>query len=73
MKNLDVVLVNLHDQIDSDRYNLINILSEIENLYPNDPLPEYTRKLYLNYIYLSELSYFIKEYFLLKDIIIHKF
>lgn len=73
MKNLDVALINLHDQIDFDRCNLINILREIEDLYPNDPLPEYTRLLYLNYIYLSELSYSIKEYFLLKDILIHKF
>lgn len=73
MKNLDVALINLHDQIDFDRCNLINILREIEDLYPNDPLPEYTRLLYLNYISLSELSYSIKEYFLLKDILIHKF
>jgi len=73
MEKFDVVLVTLHDQIDSDRYNLINLLGKIEDLYPNDPLPEYTRLLYLNYIYLSELSYSIKEYFLLKDILIHKF
>lgn len=73
MEKLDVVLVTLHDQINYDRYNLINLLVEIEDLYPNDPLPEYTRQLYLNYIYLSELSYSIKEYFLLKDILIHKF
>ena len=73
MQKIDVVLVTLHDQIDSDRYNLINLLGKIEDLYPNDPLPEYTRLLYLNYIYLSELSYSIKEYFLLKDILIHKF
>ena len=73
MKNLDIVLVMLHDQIDCDRRNLINLLGKIEALYPNDPLPEYTRLLYLNYIHLSELSYSIKEYFLLKDIIIHKF
>jgi len=73
MKKFDVVLVMLHDQINFDRRNLINLLTEIEDLYPEDPLPEYTRKLYLNYIYLSELSYSIKEYFLLKDIIIHKF
>jgi hypothetical protein len=72
MKNFDV-LINLHDQIDYDKSNLINILEEIEYLYPNDPLPEYTRLLYLNYIYLSELSLSIKEYFILKDIIIHKF
>jgi len=73
MKNFDVVLINLHDQIDYDKSNLINILEEIEDLYPNDPLPEYTRLLYLNYIYLSELSLSIKEYFILKNIIIHKF
>jgi hypothetical protein len=73
MEKLDVVLVILHDQIDTDRRNLIKILSKIEHLYPNDPLPEYTRHLYLNYIYLSELSFSIKEYFLLKDILIHKF
>ena len=73
MEKFDVILINLHDQIDCDRSNLINILEEIEDLYPNDPLPEYTRLLYLNYIHLSELSYSIKEYFLLKDIIIHKF
>ena len=73
MQKIDVVLVTLHDQIDMDRYNLINLLGKIEDLYPNDPLPEYTRLFYLNYIYLSELSYSIKEYFLLKDILIHKF
>lgn len=73
MEKFDVVLVTLHDQIDSDRRNLINLLGKIEVLYPNDPIPEYTRQLYLNYIYLSELSYSIKEYFLLKDILIHKF
>ena len=73
MKNLDVALINLHDQIDFDRCNLITLLEEIEDLYPNDPLPEYTRSLYLNYVSLSELSYSIKEYFLVNDVLIHKF
>jgi hypothetical protein len=73
MEKLDVVLVTLHDQIDFDRCNLINFLREIDDLYPNKDFPEYTRQLYLNYIYLSELSYSIKEYFILKDILIHKF
>jgi hypothetical protein len=73
MKNLNVALINLHDQFDFDISNLINILEEIEDLHPNDPLPEYTRLLYLNYISLSKLSYSIKEYFLLRNIIIHKF
>jgi hypothetical protein len=73
MERFDVVLITLHDKIDSDRYNLINILEEIDDLYPNNSLPEYTLFLYSNYIYLSELSYSIKEYFLFKNIIIHKF
>jgi hypothetical protein len=73
MKELDVVLLNLHDQIDSDRCNLINILEEISDLYPIDPLPEYTILLYLNCISLSELSSSIKGYFLLKNILIHNF
>ena len=73
MEKLDIVLITLHDQIDYDRRNLINILGKIEDLYSNDPLPEYTRLLYLNYISLSELSYSIKEYFILKDILKHKF
>lgn len=74
MEKIDVVLITLHDKINYNRYDLINLLIEIEDLYPNDPLlPEYTRLLYLNYIYLSELSFSIKEYLLLKDILIHKF
>lgn len=70
---MEKILITLHHQIDSDRHDLINILCKIEALYPNDPLPEYTWLLYQNYISLSELSFSIKEYFLLKDIIIHKF
>jgi len=73
MEKIERALVDLHDQIDIDRRNLINILCKIESLYSNDPLPEYTKLLYLNYICLSELSYSIKEYFLLYNIIIHKF
>jgi hypothetical protein len=73
MEKLDVVLINLHDQIDFDRGNLINILEEIDDLYIEDPLPEYTKLLYLTYISLSELSYLIKEYYVFKNIIIHKF
>ena len=73
MEELDIVLLNLHDQLESDRCNLINILEEISDLYPNDPLPEYTRLLYLNYTSLSELSSSIKGYFLIKNILIHNF
>lgn len=73
MKKIDVVLIDLHDQIDYDICNLINLLKEIDDLYFNKDLPAYTIRIYLNYIYLSELSYSIKEYFTLKNLIIHKF
>ena len=73
MENFDVVLVTLHDQIDRDILNLINILDEIDDLHPNGPLPEYTRLLYLNYISLSQLSFSIKNHLLLKDILIYKY
>lgn len=71
MEKMDISLILLHDQIDSDRYNLINLLDEIDDLY-DGYLPEYTKFLYLNYISLSELSYSIKEYFILKNMLIHK-
>jgi hypothetical protein len=72
MKDFDEILIVLHDQIDNDRYNLIENLREIDKLNPNNDLPEYTKLLYLNYIYLSELSYSIKEYFINKNKLIHK-
>lgn len=73
MKEFDVILIGLHDKIELDRSNLINILTEIDNFYFNEDLPEYTKLLYLNYINLSELSYSIKEYYVFKNIIIHEF
>lgn len=73
MKEFDVTLIELHDQIESDRYNLIDLLTSVNNLHFNEDLPEYTKLLYLSYISLSELSYSIKEYYVFKNIIIHKF
>lgn len=73
MEKFDVILIYFHDQIDSDRCNLIKLLIEIDDLYINKDLPEYTKLLYLNYIYLSEISFYIKKYFILKNILIHKF
>ena len=73
MKEFDFILIELHDKIEFDRSNFIDILREINNLYPNEDLPEYTGLLYINYIYLSELSYLIKEYYVFKNIIIHEF
>jgi hypothetical protein len=71
MKEFDLLLIDLHDKIELDISNLIDILREIDNIYFIEDLPEYTKLLYLNYIYLSELSYSIKEYFIIKDILIH--
>jgi len=73
MKDFDLILIVLHDQLYYNKSNLIDILREIDNLYPNHSLLEYTKLLYLNYIYLSELSYSIKEYFILNNVLIHKF
>ena len=73
MKEFDVVLIELHDKIESDRSNLINILAEVDNIYFNEDLPEYIKLLYLSYISLSELSCLIKEYYVFKNIIIHEF
>jgi len=73
MKDFDLILIVLHDQLYYNKSNLIDILREIDNLYPNNSLLEYTKLLYLNYIYLSELSYSIKEYFILNNVLIHKF
>ena len=42
MKNLDVGLIRLHDQIDSDRFNLIDLLTEVNNLYFNEDLSVYS-------------------------------
>ena len=71
MKEFDLLLIDLHDRIELDRFNLIDILTEIDNIYINEDLPEYTKLLYLNYISLSELSYLMKEYYIIKNIIIH--
>jgi hypothetical protein len=73
MVKFDGDLIKLHNKIDYDRCNLINLLGEIVDLYPNYTLPGYTKLLYLNYISLSELSYSIKEYFIIKNMLIHDF
>jgi len=67
MKDFDIALILLHNQMDDYRCDLISLLDEIEELNYK-PIPEYTRLLYLNYISLSELSYSIKNYFLNKNI-----
>ena len=63
----DLSLLFLFEKIESDRCDLIDILDELE-ISSIEPFSEYVRLLSLNYIYLSELSNSIKEYFLLKRI-----
>jgi len=67
MKNLDLDLFLLFEKIESDRCDLIDLLLEYEasNI---EPISVYVRLLSMNYIYLSELSLSLKEYFLLKKI-----
>ena len=69
MKDFDMALILIHNQIDDYRCDLIGLLDEIEELNYK-PIPEYTKLLYLNYISLSELSFSIKKYFLNKNIIL---
>jgi len=39
MKDFDLILIVLHDQLDYDKSNFIDILRKIDNLYPNNYLP----------------------------------
>ena len=38
MKDFDLILIVLHDQLYYNKSNLIDILREIDNLYPNNSL-----------------------------------
>ena len=67
MENFNVSLIHLYEQIEYDRYILIDLLDEIE-VSNYKPISKYIVLLSLNYISLSELSYSIKEFFLLKKI-----
>ena len=67
MKDLDLDLFLLFEQIELDRCDLIDLLLEYE-ASNFKPISEQVRLLSINYIYLSELSFCIKEYFLLKKI-----
>lgn len=70
MKNLGLDLLTLHDEIDRDKYEILNFLHELEYLNINKQVTEYVILLSLNHISLCELTYSIKEYFILKKILI---
>jgi hypothetical protein len=72
MKNLslDFYLLILHDKINTDKCEMKNFLHELEHSNVDRQVTEYVRLLSMNHISLSELSNSIKEYFLLKKILI---
>ena len=72
MKNLDLNLnlLMLHDKINIDKCEILNLLYELEYPNINRQVTEYTRLLCVNHISLCELSYFIKEYLLFKKILL---
>lgn len=72
MKNLDLdfYLLTLYDKINRDKCEMLNFLLELESPNINKRVTEYVRLLSINHISLSELSFSIKEYFLIKKILI---
>ena len=67
MKDLNLNLFLLFEKFESDRCDLIDLLDELEASNVK-PISEYVILLSLNYIYSSELSFSLREYFLLKKI-----
>jgi hypothetical protein len=72
MKNLGLYfyLLSLYDKINTDKCEMLDFLHELEYSNVNRPATKYVRLLSMNHIYLSELTLSIKEYFLLKKILI---
>jgi len=70
IKDFNIILILLHNQIDYYRCDLYDLLTEMDELNSNKSITKCTRLLHLNYISLSELSYSIKEYFLLNNILL---
>jgi hypothetical protein len=69
MKDSNLGLFLLLEQIELDRCDLIDLLLEFE-ASNFKPISKHVRLLSMNYISLSELSFSIKEYFLLKKILL---
>jgi len=72
MKNLGLnfYLLTLYDKINTDKCEMLNFLHELESPNINKQVTKYVILLSINHISLSELSLSIKEYFLLKKILI---
>ena len=67
---LNLNLLMLYDKIDKDKYEILNLLYELEYPNINRQVTEYTRLLCVNHTSLCELSFFIKEYLLFKKILL---
>ena len=72
MKNLglDFYLLTLYYKINTDKYEMVNFLDELEYPNINRQVTEYVKLLSMNHISLCELTLVMKEYFLLKNILI---
>jgi hypothetical protein len=72
MKNLGLnfYLLTLYDKINTDKCEMLEFLHELEYPNINKQVTEYVRLLAINHISLSEVTFSIKEYFLLKKILI---
>lgn len=70
MKDFNMALILLHNQMDYYRCDLLSLLDEIDELESNKSISKHTKLLYLNYISLSELLFTIKQHFFLNNIIL---
>jgi len=72
MKNLDLdlYLLTLYDEINTDKCEILKILHGLEYPNINRQVTKYVRLLSINHISLCEVSLTIKEYFLFKKILI---
>jgi len=72
MKNLalDFYLLSLYDKINTDKCEMLKFLHELEYPNVNRQVTKYVRLLSINHISLCEITFFMREYFLLKKILI---
>ena len=70
MKSLDFDLLIIYDNINVYKCEMLDLLLELDYPNMNGQVTEYVKLLCMNHISLSELSFSIKEYFLLKKSIL---
>jgi hypothetical protein len=67
---LDFYLLTMYDKINTDKCEILEFLHEIEYPNINRQVTVYAKLLSFNHISLCELTLTIKEYFLIKNILI---